>query len=358
MDVIALVEAGFQGAVAPLGTALTEDQLALLWREVPEPVLCFDGDEAGLRAGKRASHLALPHLTPGQSLRFVFLPRGDDPDSLIRAQGGEVFRAMLAKAQPLADVLWAGETEGRDFSTPERRAGLEAELDRLTQQIRDPKVGEYYRRDFKDRVFKSFRPQQKWQKTPANTRIRPGFSPQMGQVESVSAAVRRSPLAANSTGAARSLNEKRVLAFLLFAPDILERNVEALAWLRFDDPQLDRIRSELLNLASSHERLDTAAVENHLVCQGLGLVAERLKTDWIVLASLEEHKDAGDREALWDRMRAQLESADSTGLGQLQERRDRALTDYLQHGTSADWDEIQRLNNEIRAHSERIGNGN
>jgi hypothetical protein len=158
-------------------------------------------------------------------------------------------------------------------------------------------------------------------------------------------------------GAARSLNEKRLLAFLLSAPDVLERNVEALAWLSFKDPQLDRVRSELLNLAASQERLDTAAVENHLVCQGLGLVAERLKSDWVVLASLEEHKDAGDREALWDRMRAQLESADCTGLGQLQERRDRALTDYLQHGTSADWDELQRLNNEIRAHVERIGNG-
>jgi DNA primase len=357
MDVIALVEAGFHGAVAPLGTALTEDQLALLWREAPEPVLCFDGDDAGLRAAKRASHLALPHLTPGQSLRFVFLPKGDDPDSLIRAQGGEAFRRLLAKAQPLAEVLWTGETEGRDFSTPERRAGLEAELNRLTQLIRDPKIADYYRREFTDRVFKAFRRREKWQKTRVNSRRRTDFPPPAGQIEAVSPAVRRSVLAVNDVGAARSLNEKRLLAFLLSAPDVLERNVEALAWLSFNDPQLDRVRSELLNLAASQERLDTAAVENHLVCQGLGLVAERLKSDWVVLASLEEHKDAGDREALWDRMRAQLESADCTGLGQLQERRDRALTDYLQHGTSADWDELQRLNNEIRAHVERIGNG-
>ncbi len=87
MDVIALVEAGFAGAVAPLGTALTEDQLALLWKVSPEPILCFDGDEAGVKAARRASHLALPHLLPGQSLRFAFLPKGEDPDSLIRGQG-------------------------------------------------------------------------------------------------------------------------------------------------------------------------------------------------------------------------------------------------------------------------------
>jgi DNA primase len=287
----------------------------------------------------------------------VFLPKGDDPDSLIRAQGGEAFRRLLAKAQPLAEVLWTGETEGRDFSTPERRAGLEAELNRLTQLIRDPKIADYYRREFTDRVFKAFRRREKWQKTRVNSRRRTDFPPPAGQIEAVSPAVRRSVLAVNDVGAARSLNEKRLLAFLLSAPDVLERNVEALAWLSFNDPQLDRVRSELLNLAASQERLDTAAVENHLVCQGLGLVAERLKSDWVVLASLEEHKDAGDREALWDRMRAQLESADCTGLGQLQERRDRALTDYLQRGTSADWDELQRLNNEIRAHVERIGNG-
>src|SRR5947209_2306167 len=105
MDVIALVEGGFAGAVAPLGTALTEDQLKLMWRVSPEPVCCFDGDEAGLRAAKRASHLALPHLTPGQSLRFVFLPSGEDPDSLVRSQGAAAFRALLGKAQPLGQVL-------------------------------------------------------------------------------------------------------------------------------------------------------------------------------------------------------------------------------------------------------------
>ncbi len=353
MDVIALVEAGFPGAVAPLGTALTEDQLALLWRSSPEPVLCFDGDEAGLRAARRASHLALPHLTPGQSLRFVFLPGGEDPDSLIRSQGAEPMRNLVAKAQPLADVLWGGETEGREFSTPERRAGLEAELDRLVQTIRDPKIADYYRRDFNERVFNAF----KKRKFRPNRGKKPGER-QSGESDgTVSADVRRSLLATNGASAAHNLNERLLIAFLMREPDFLEQNVETLAQREFNDPQLDRVKSELLNVAARHERLETATIENHLVCQGLGTVAESLKDDLVVIASLNEHADAAGREVLWQRLRAQLEGADSTGLGQLQERHRRAFAEYLERGTDEDWNAVQRLNNEIRAHLERTGNG-
>lgn len=352
MDVIALVEAGFPGAVAPLGTALTEDQLALLWRASPEPVLCFDGDDAGLRAAKRASHLALPHLTPGQSLRFVFLPGGEDPDSLIRSQGAEPFRKLLLKAQPLADVLWAGETDGRDFSTPERRAGLEAELARLVQNIRDPKIADYYKRDFADRVFKAFkqrksRPNQ-WKKSGG------GISQ---PVETVSPDVRRSALAADSPMAARNLNERRLLAFLLSAPDFLERKVESLARREFKDPLLDRVKNELLNVASTHERLDTATVENHLVCQGLDAIAESLRADCVLAADLEALADTTGREAFWERMLAQLDNADSTELGQLRERRERAISESLQRGSGENWDAVHRLSSEIRVHLERTGNG-
>ena len=130
MDVIALVRAGFEHAVAPLGTAFTEDQLQLLWRTAPEPILSFDGDEAGLRAGIRAAHLALPHLKPGFSLRFAFLPEGEDPDTLIKREGLAAMKKILDEAQPLSKVLWRAETEDKDFSTPERRAGLERALSR------------------------------------------------------------------------------------------------------------------------------------------------------------------------------------------------------------------------------------
>ena len=121
VDVIAMVTAGFAATVAPLGTALTEDQLGLLWRMADEPILCFDGDKAGRRAAYRAVDLALPLLKPGKSLRFALLPEGQDPDDLVRSGGREAVDEVLASARPLADMLWTRETESRPPST--RRSG-------------------------------------------------------------------------------------------------------------------------------------------------------------------------------------------------------------------------------------------
>jgi DNA primase len=124
MDAIALAQAGFDNVVAPLGTALTENQLELLWRMTGEPVMCFDGDQAGLKAAWRAADLALPLVAPGRTLRFALLPEGQDPDDLVRAGGPDAFRAVLAQARPLAELLWLRETSGGVFDTPERRAEL------------------------------------------------------------------------------------------------------------------------------------------------------------------------------------------------------------------------------------------
>src|SRR6185295_5148787 len=115
---IALMRAGFEAAVAPLGTALTEDQLHLLWRVAPEPILAFDGDAAGLNAAHRAARMALPHLKAGYSLRFAFLPAGEDPDSFIRTEGAAAMKKILDDALALSQVLWRVETDGKDFSTP------------------------------------------------------------------------------------------------------------------------------------------------------------------------------------------------------------------------------------------------
>ncbi len=361
MDVIALVEAGFPGAVAPLGTALTEDQLAMLWKVSPEPILCFDGDEAGLRAAKRASQIALPHLLPGQSLRFVFLPKGEDPDSFLRSQGAEPLRALLAKAQSLSDMLWAGETEDRDFSTPERRAGLEAELDRIVKAIRDPKIADYYRRDFAERVFKAFKQRKAFAEKPRRREEqRSAFRPGRGErgfqpPQDVSAAVKRSLHVVNALSAAKNLNERRLLAVLICSPHLIERYSEALAWLSLDDPQLDRIRRELLNLAASGKSLDKAAVQNHLVRQGLGLLAERLQTHSVLQSDLKGQTDEDAREVLWLRTRAQLADPDSSGIGEIKTRRDLALQRYLDGGSNEDWNELQRLNGEIRASLEADG---
>jgi DNA primase len=152
VDVIAMVAAGFEATVAPLGTALTEDQLALLWRMNDEPILCFDGDAAGHRAAYRAIDLALPRVEPGKSLRFASLPQGHDPDDLIRSGGPAAMTDVLAMARPLADMLWTRETEGGRFDTPERRAGLEARISELTNAISNETVRRHYRQELWHRL--------------------------------------------------------------------------------------------------------------------------------------------------------------------------------------------------------------
>lgn len=128
MDVIALAEAGFAATVAPLGTAITEEQLRLMWRIHPEPVIALDGDTAGQRAALRAMDLALPLLEAGQSLRFCLMPEGQDPDDLLKAKGAGAMQALLAQARPMVDLLWQRETEGKALDSPERRAALDKAL--------------------------------------------------------------------------------------------------------------------------------------------------------------------------------------------------------------------------------------
>ncbi|MET4234076.1 DNA primase [Bradyrhizobium sp. LA6.10] len=159
VDVIAMVTAGFAGAVAPLGTALTENQLTLLWKMADEPILCFDGDRAGQKAAYRAADLALPFLAPGKSLRFALLPEGQDPDDLARSGGRGAIEDVIAAAKPLAEMIWSRELEGGNFATPERRAALEARVKELSNGIRDEVVRRYYRDDFAERLRRTFAPE-------------------------------------------------------------------------------------------------------------------------------------------------------------------------------------------------------
>ena len=174
VDVIAMVTAGYEATVAPLGTALTTDQLALMWRMTDEPILCFDGDNAGRRAAYRAAELALPLVTPGKSLKFAALPDGQDPDDLARSGGREAIADILGGARPLAHVLWARESETGPFDTPERRAALEARLSAVTATIADESVRRYYRQDFGARLRQLFAPVEI---SPFPARQR-GFDPQ------------------------------------------------------------------------------------------------------------------------------------------------------------------------------------
>src|SRR4030088_1187485 len=153
-----MVGAGFPASVAPLGTALTENQLALLWKMADEPVLVFDGDGGGEMAAWPSADMALPHLKPGKSLRFALLPEGQDPDDLARSGGHGAIEEVISAARGLADVIWSREIEGGTYATPERRAALEARIGELSGGIRDEVVRRYYRQDLAGRVGQALGP--------------------------------------------------------------------------------------------------------------------------------------------------------------------------------------------------------
>lgn len=163
MDVIALDRYGFSYAVAPLGTALTEEQIAEAWKVVPEPILCLDGDAPGVKAAMRAVDRVLPILKAGYSLKFLFLPDNQDPDEYLQAHGHDSFAALMSKTRPLIDILWQKYTENEDSSTPEKKALIERTLLNEVAKITDPTVRSYYAQEIKNRIYLNFR-QTAWQK--------------------------------------------------------------------------------------------------------------------------------------------------------------------------------------------------
>ena len=364
MDVIALVRAGFAHAVAPLGTALTEDQLALMWRAAPEPILAFDGDDAGLRAGTRAAHLALPHLKPGHSLRFAFLPPGEDPDTLIRSQGPAGMKKLLEAAEPLGRVLWRAETEDKDFSTPERRAGLEKTLSELVGRIGDSTIADYYRADFREKVFDAFKRRKPaedgrrgsgtaprrgagaWQQ--GRNGARGGNRPAYGSQETVSPAVKNSLLARSGRAGALRVKEMELALLLLEAPELALTYAETLAALPFSDPNLDKLRHELLNLAASGVRLEKQGLEDHLQRSGMAELVERLVARRAAgqLGAADEARervqgevpDGDDVEARWLRATAQLREMAEFG-----PERARAFERYKSEATEESWHDAHRL---------------
>ncbi len=287
MDVIALVRAGFAHAVAPLGTAFTEDQLQMLWRAAPEPVLAFDGDKAGQAAALRAAHMALPHLKAGHSLRFAFLPSGEDPDTLIAHQGAAAMAGLLDTAMALSDLLWRAETEGKDFSTPERLAGLERRLAEIAATVGDGQIAGYYRDAFREKVFTVYkrRPSPKGTLPGREPRRGPGrsgfpqrapFRPLPGTPEAVSPALRQNRLVRAGEAAVRQVKEAELAGLLLEEPRIALNHAELLAELPVSDPSLDTLRAELLNLAASGSSLEKAGVQTHFARLGLADFAARM----------------------------------------------------------------------------------
>jgi DNA primase len=278
VDVIAMVTAGFAATVAPLGTALTENQLALLWKMADEPILCFDGDPAGQRAAFRAVDLALPRLKPGKSLVFASLPDGQDPDDLVRSGGKGAVADVLAGARPLAEMLWMRETAAGRFDTPERRAGLEARINAATLAIADEAVRKYYRQDLEARLRELFAPPARGARSGAMSGIRSGAMPgAMGRFpnrqpggfakrggrggaplegEPANLAPLSPRLATSSivrgSRSALPAREALILLALINHPWLLERHAEEVATLELQNPDADLLRRAILDAAAVH----------------------------------------------------------------------------------------------------------
>lgn len=290
MDVIALSQAGFPAAVAPLGTALTEDQILELWKLRREPVICLDGDQAGRRAAFRAIDRALPVLKAGHSLQFALLPEGEDPDTLVRQRGASAMRQVLDQSRPMIDLLWLREAEGRPLDTPERRIGLLKDLQAAVGQIRDPDLKRAYRSEIGNRFQEAFgrKPQGRggfgkrnqgrggWRggregggrefggrefggrdRQGARGRPRGGA---FGGGEDL--AWRQRPLWRESRP------EQLLVATLINHPELLFEQAEDLAVLDLKTPVLQGLMRELIDCAATQSNLDTQGLRCHLSHKG------------------------------------------------------------------------------------------
>jgi DNA primase len=300
VDVIAMVTAGFAGSVAPLGTALTENQLALLWKMADEPILCFDGDKAGQKAAYRAADLALPFLAPGKSLRFALLPEGQDPDDLVRSGGRGAMEEVIAAARPLADMIWSRELEGGNFATPERRAALEARIKELANGIRDEVVRRYYREDLAQRLQRTFSPESNRGgfagrgNFRSNSGGRP-FQPRggaqanrfggqgfgggrrgppgpiqlpSGPYQAASAQLAASPIMKGQRSAI-SRREALILQSLINHPWLLHDHLEEVAALEFAHPEAHKLRAGII----------AAFANDHHHSPDPGELAEKMRSD-------------------------------------------------------------------------------
>ena len=259
IDAIAMVMAGFEATVAPLGTALTTEQMLLMWRIADEPTLCFDGDDAGRRAAHRAIDLALPLVTPGKSLKFATLPEGQDPDDLVRSGGGEAVGDVLAAARPLAEMLWAREIEAGPFATPERRAALEARLREVTATVGDETVRRYYQADLSARLRRLFAPaeiapRRNWQDRGRGGGARLRTSPASWRDEAYVAA---SPHLATSPvhrghRAAIPRREALILQAVLNHPWLVHDHMEELAETEFHHGDARKLKAALIDVLAHH----------------------------------------------------------------------------------------------------------
>ena len=238
MDVIALDSGNFNGAIAPLGTAITEKQLQLMWRISPEPIIALDGDKAGLRAAYRLIDLSLPLLRTGQALRFSIMPEGKDPDDLIRNEGASIFKNLIDEAVPMVDLIWRRETEGKSFDSPERRAGLDKSLSDVIALIKEKNLKNYY----SDALFQARRQffgRQNTGKTEFKSNFR--LMPQSDTKSSFLVATDEKTVSAQ-------IRESTIIAVLMNFPELIEIFYDELVMIDLASPDCDLILKELVKI--------------------------------------------------------------------------------------------------------------
>lgn len=334
MDVIALAQAGFKAAVAPLGTALTESQIEEVWRAMPEgvraPVLCFDGDAAGQRAAARALDRALPILKPDHSARFAFLPPEHDPDSLIKDEGAAAMHRVMDGAIGMFDMLWQEETKGRDFSQPEAKAGLRAALIKRARQIPDQIVQEFYIHQINQKINdvflsngSSYSGGYGGRQNGARARGAAGRFGRPLPPPGLHSPYRPPTLSVQPISSSRLMKEKALLAAILNYPELFDEFGEELGMLHIPHPEYDALRQELVRLLAhpdgpiaavgggaaenSEFSLDDQVLKQHLSDLGYGKILERLfdnalydKAGFVRPGQPLDLVRAGWREA-WDR---------------------------------------------------------
>lgn len=283
LDVIAAVSAGFEGAVAPLGTALTEDHLTLLWRMNDAPVLCFDGDKAGQKAAERAADMVLPLLQPGQTVRIAMLPDGLDPDDIIKQQGRDAFADLIKSAQPLSEMVWSMETGGVLPETPEARAALEARMRARAQTIGDQSVRRHYAQAFDEKLRAFFAPSRNYsggRRSGGSKNQRFGYGQTHGRGSPklvVSDALKNSRLLKPGRGPDVTTREAAILMSLINHPALIEARLETLAALDFGSPAARNLLNVLIDIASSVAEIDAKTLAETLGGRGFGELLDRMR---------------------------------------------------------------------------------
>ena len=312
MDVIALHSAGFTGAVAPLGTALTENQIKILWQSCDEPLICFDGDGAGRKAAIRALYRALPILSAGKSLRFVTLPNPYDPDDIIRKKSPEAFATLLAESRQFADMLWDDLTGRYQADTPERQALLEKEVKETIAKIQDPRTRAYYQDDFKNRLWKHTH--QKRKKSSRQTVKTAIHSPVVGAQDA-----------------------RMILAYTVLYPEVAAPFVETIAALPFPDRALADLWQQISDAILNRENLTAEELSAHIPADRLAVL--NAETEMI----RKSNRTAAEIQTVLSGMMVEIRRQS------LQREIESLTTAYFQNPTEEVWEEIKRLKQEITA---------